>query len=237
MGVVIPAHNEAERIGDAISAVKRACAQVPASCVVVVVDDHSTDETAAVARRALAQFDGSAAVVTGQFGRASAARRAGVERFRSVVSDPANTWLLSTDADSVVPDTWIESYLDHHRRGAAAVAGIVDLTDDDDGRLIAHRWRGDYRATLADDLSHPHVHAANLGIRFDVYDEVGGFGDRDRIEDIALWRRVRGGGHATVSDASIVVATSARMTGRVQLGFGFASALGRLYGDRDVAVG
>lgn len=237
VGVVIPAHNEAQRICAAVGAVMRACDQVDASCMVVVVDDNSTDGTGQLAKAALGQFSGFAAVVTGRFGGASSARRAGVDRFRSVVSDPANTWLLSTDADSVVPDTWIESYLDHHQRGAAAVAGIVDLTDDEAGRLIAKRWRGDYGSSIAEDLSHPHVHAANLGLRLDVYDAAGGFGERDRIEDVGLWRRVRGAGHATVADSSIVVSTSARMTGRVEFGFGFASALRRLYGESDLAPG
>lgn len=234
VGVVIPAHNEVERIGDAVNAAVRACAKARASCTVVVVDDNSTDGTNAATQAALARFDQLITVVAGRFGGASSARRAGVERFRSVVSDPVNTWILSTDADSVVPDTWIESYLVHHRRGAVAVAGIVDLTDDDAGRLIGERWRGDYGSTIADDRTHPHVHAANLGIRFDVYDDAGGFGELDRIEDIELWQRVRNAGHTTVADSSIVVSTSARMTGRVESGF--ASALGRLYGDRDVVV-
>lgn len=235
VGIVIPARDEAEHIDEAVRAVGRACAKVRATCVVVVVDDSSTDGTPEVARGALADIDAIGLLVTGRYGRASTARCAGVQRLRSAATDPADTWLLSTDADSVVPDTWIESYQAHHRRGAVAVAGIVDLIDDEAGRLIGERWRGEYGATIAHDLSHPHVHAANLAIRLDVYDEVGGFAELDRIEDIDLWRRVRSAGYSTVADSSIVVATSARMTGRVEVGF--AKALHRLYGDDDVAAG
>lgn len=229
VGVVIPAHDEADLVGAAVRSVVDACNQVDASCAVVVVDDDSSDETAAAAAAALVGLRGIGTVVTGRFGRASTARRAGVERFRLLVEDPSDTWLLCTDADSVVPITWVESYLAHHRRGEVAAAGIVDLIDDEGGRSIGERWRRDYGATVAVDLTHPHVHGANLGVRLDVYDAVGGFGDLDRIEDIDLWRRVRGAGHVPVADAAIVVSTSARTTGRVDRGFAFA--LRQLYVD------
>lgn len=233
VGIVIPAHDEAELVGDAVRAVVAACGRVDATCVVVVVDDGSSDGTTEVAREALDGFAGLGSVVVGSFGRASTARCAGIDLIRAVVADPADTWVLSTDADSVVPPTWIQAYLAHHERGSVAVAGIVDLLDED--ALWGERWRRDYGATVGADLAHPHVHAANLGIRFDVYDEVGGFTDLDRIEDIDLWRKVRAAGYVPVADGSIVVSTSARFTGRVEVGF--AHALRRLYGDDQEAVG
>lgn len=229
VGVVIPAHDEADRVGNAVRSVVAACARVDATCVVVVVDDESSDDTAAIAQATLDGSSVTGTVITGAFGRASCARHVGIEQIAAMTVDPIDTWVLSTDADSVVPVTWVQSYLSHHRRGEVAAAGIVDLIDDEVGLLIGERWRRDYGATVAVDLTHPHVHAANLGVRLDVYEQVGGFGDLERAEDIDLWRRVRAAGHVPVADGSIVVSTSARMSGRVELGF--AHALQRLYDD------
>ena len=228
VGVIIPAKDESTRIRAALESVIASCARVSAPCTIVVVDDASSDDTAQIASDALRSHHGRSTVITVDVGRAGSARRTGVDAFRSDVADPSSAWVLSTDADSVVPPYWVERFMQHHTEGALAVAGVVDLTDDCDGRRIADRWIADYRPTIAADGSHPHVHAANLGVRLDAYDEVGGFRDLDRIEDIDLWDRLRSAGHLPVADASIVVSTSARADGRVRKGF--AAALGRLYG-------
>jgi hypothetical protein len=150
---------------------------------------------------------------------------------RGTVRDPGTTWVLSTDADSVVPPDWVDRHLAHARRGAVAVAGVVDLVDDADGRGIRSPWWADYGSTLHPDRTHPHVHAANLGVRLDVYDDVSGFAIDEQVEDIGLWDRLRAAGHQPIADSSIVVWTSARVDGRVVVG-GFAGALNALYRTR-----
>lgn len=228
VGVVIPARNEATRIRAAIEAVAKSCRNVTTACTIVVVDDGSSDETAVIAAETLLFHDGPSRLLRVRAGRASTARRVGCEAFGASVANPATAWVLSTDADSVVAPDWVARYLRHHERGEVAVAGIVGLLDDCDGRRIGHRWRADYGSTLAPDGGHPHVHAANLGVRLDVLDQAGGFGNSERIEDIELWDRVRALGIVPRADANIVVGTSARLDGRVRLGF--AAALERIYG-------
>ena len=229
VGVVVPARDERARIGRSLAAVSTAVAAVGATCAVVVVDDDSADGTADAARDALEAAGVRHRVITVHEHQASRARARGVEALRDLLdAAPADTWLLSTDADSVVPPDWIRRHLDHAARGALAVAGVVTLTDDLDGRRAAASWAIDYAPTVSASAGHPHVHAANLGIRLDVYDAIGGFHDLDRAEDIDLWRRVRAAGVAPVADATLAVSTSARLDGRVELGF--ASALRRLTG-------
>lgn len=228
VGVVIPARDEADGIGAAVESVVDACAAVRQRCTIVVVDDASSDGTTSVARAALYSHDGPGYVLPVRAGRASRARSAGADLFGRTIEDPTRSWMLSTDADSVVPHDWVARFLTHAAHGAVAVAGVVELIDDEDGRRVGPAWRTDYGATISADGSHPHVHAANLGVRMDVYTEAGGFAGLERAEDIDLWRRIRAIGHAPVADAGLVVATSARLAGRVEVGF--ASALQRLYG-------
>ena len=227
--VVVPASDEAEHIGAALDAVVDAAQFSDAPCVIVVVDDSSTDDTVSIAQRSLARHDGISLVVSVEAGRASRAREIGTAFVPAATGfdDPSHVWLLSTDADSVVPVDWIARHLAHARRGEVAVAGTVDLLDDHDGRRIRSAWSADYGATITAERTHPHVHAANLGVRLDVFSQVGGFGDDERAEDLDLWRRLRAAGHVPVADADIVVGTSARPFGRVELGF--AGALRRLY--------
>ena len=227
VGIVMPARDERARIGRALTAVLCAIDAVDVTCTVVVVDDGSVDGTASIAHEVLADHDPRHLVLPICEHQASRARAAGVDALRHVVgADAAATWLLSTDADSIVPADWVRRHLDHAARGALAVAGVVSLIDDPDGRRAAATWERDYGATLIAADGHPHVHAANLGLRLDVYDAIGGFADLDRAEDIDLWRRLRAAGIRPVADAATSVATSARLDGRVALGF--AAALRRL---------
>lgn len=228
VGVVIPACNEVSTIGAAVASVAAACAGVEPRCTIVVVDDGSSDRTADAAQDALTGHDGPGFVISVRAGRASRARAVGGDLFADTVDCWASAWLLSTDADSVVREDWVGRYLVHAGNGAVAVAGVVGLIDDEDGRRVGRAWWDDYGATIASDRSHPHVHAANLGVRLDTYRAVGGFSDLERAEDIDLWRRIREAGHETVADADLVVDTSARLSGRVEVGF--AAALQRLYG-------
>lgn len=227
VGVVIPASNEASTVGAAVASVAAACAGVQQRCTIVVVDDGSSDRTSHAAQEALTGHAGPGFVISVRAGRASRARAAGSDLLSDTIDRWGSAWLLSTDADSIVRTDWVRRYLAHAEAGAVAVAGVVGLIDDEDGRRVGRAWWDDYGATIASDRTHPHVHAANLGVRLDIYREVGGFGDLERAEDIDLWRRIRAAGHRTVADADLVVDTSARLSGRVEVGF--AAALQRLY--------
>jgi hypothetical protein len=237
VAVVVPARDESHCVARSIAAIARAARRaVGVSGGVVGGDDARTATTRAVAEQALTANEVSGCVVRTLAGSASMARRAGVAEVVRTTPRPERCWVLSTDADSEVPIDWIERYLQHAERGAVAVAGVVDLIDDHDAAGFVDRWRSDYGATLGDDGRHPHVHAANLGVRLDAYVRVGGFGDLARAEDIDLWRRLRSIGVEPVADASIVVWTSGRRHGRVAQGFAHALALAYPTDDGSVAA-
>ena len=104
--VVVPAHNERDRLPACLASVAAAADQVAVPVTVVVVLDACTDRSEdAIARpvRALS--------VSGR--NVGAARAAGFAA--AAPRSDARTWLATTDADSVVPTTWLADQAVHHR--------------------------------------------------------------------------------------------------------------------------
>lgn len=104
MGVVVPAHDEEDLLPLCLASVREAAQALRGTQVhLVVVADACRDLTAQVARR------GGASVVTVEARNVGAARAAGVREVlrRTRHLDPADVWLATTDADSVVPAGWL----------------------------------------------------------------------------------------------------------------------------------
>lgn len=228
VGVVVPARDEDDRIEACLTSIERSLAATPGIVGhLVVVADACDDRTAEVAERTLL---GSGEVVAAHLGNVGAARRLGTARaLRRLAQaaeghgrglDARRTWLLTTDADTVVPEGWVASHLRLADAGAAAVAGIVRLGLPDDVETPATlREAFDRGYPLHPDGTHPHVHGANLGVRADAYRAVGGWAGLATAEDHALWDRLRAHGWPTVSAIDPWVATSARLVGRAPAGF------------------
>jgi GT2 family glycosyltransferase len=66
---------------------------------------------------------------------------------------------------------------------------------------------------------HGHVHGANLGIRADLYQRLGGFDAAVVNEDVDLIRRARRHGVEIRWALDMAVRTSSRAVGRAPLGF------------------
>ncbi len=223
VAVVVPAHDEAPRIGSCLRSVLASLehASVAASSVVVVAD-RCNDGTARVAREVLGVAGDVVSVETGNVGAArrvgtsSAVRRLGALGPWSGLLD--RVWLLSTDADTIVPARWVASHLAIADDGAAAVAGVVDVDS-----FVEHppgtadRFAAQYLQHR--DGSHPHVHGANLGVRADAYESVGGWPLAATGEDHRLWDALRSAGWPVVSSIDPRVTTSGRREGRAPDGF------------------
>jgi len=229
VGVVVPANDEAERIGSCLAALRRSLTAVERQGVrhrTVVVADACRDRTAREARAALA---GWGEVVEVRVRNAGAARAVGVERLleRLAASPLERLWLASTDADTVVPDDWVARQLRLADAGAVATAGVVAVdTFDGHPADVQTRFRSAYDGPR--DEQHPHVHGANLGVRGDAYVAVGGWLPLAVGEDHELWRALTDRGFETASPRSLTVTTSGRATGRAP--GGFADSLLALHG-------
>jgi len=223
MAVLIPARDEEALLPPCLNSILRARTLLPSevSCEIVVAVDRSTDRTLAIARRMLRHCGFALVVQAGVVGIARA--RAAEAALNRYAGDPARCWLANTDADCIVPESWLIDQLLLAKNGAQAVAGTVDVDDFSEHRSgVDRRFRETY--LVHPDGTHPHVHGANLGIRADVYLQAGGWAPLPTAEDHDLWNRLAQLPCRRMSVARLQVLTSGRRAGRAPHGFAQALA-------------
>jgi glycosyltransferase involved in cell wall biosynthesis len=236
LAVVVPAHNEELLLGPCLRSVQAALARSARPAVIVVVAHRCTDRTEKLAREILAE--GGGVVLVDDSPNVATARAAGAARALDLLSSrsipgmaPERSWLLSTDADSVVPTSWIADLGRYIDRGVAAVAGLVQVQGWEGASPAA---REAYRAIVAAGIrlahhgvsNHDHVYAANLAVRFDAYLDVGGWPNRVPGEDTALIEALRRNHWPVATPTDVWVRTSGRRAPRASGGLG--SLLDRL---------
>lgn len=224
---VVPAHDEEELIGACLDALLVARAAVlrlrPELQVgIVVVLDDCRDDTARIVRERLAGFDPEEAVTVVIDERSvGAARRAGVAAAvrsgaaGSVAVDVSERWIANTDADSRVPEDWFSVHADAFDDGVDVLLGTVrpnftDFSERDIGRWMETHPPGHLPGN---------VHGANLGVRADRLDELGGFRELAEHEDVDLVERARAAGLRVVPRLDAPVETSGRRRGRTPGGY------------------
>jgi hypothetical protein len=189
LSVIVPAHNGARFLDQTLSAL-RSSTLAPERWELVVVDDASSDETAAVAGR----YSDSVVRLSGKPHGPAYVRNRGFENSRGEV-------LVFIDADVAVHPETLSRFAELFARneGLSAAFGSYDATPSSPGTVSQYR-----------NLLHHHVHQSAGGeaetfwagcgaIRRQVFAEVGHFDEsrypRPQIEDIELGRRVRRAGH------------------------------------------
>ena len=220
--VVVPARNEELLIGRCLDGLDRARRRLQrrrpdVAVEVVVVLDACTDGTADVVAR-----HGGVTVLTVGAARVGAARHAGIRHvlersgtdLQRRVDDGAH-WVTNTDADSVVPSSWLVDQLVLAEAGHDVVVGVVEPEPTELAADVLARWRGRHRLVEG----HGHVHGANLAFRVSTYLAGGGFEPLPVHEDVRLVDRMRVGGARIAATARLRVRTSARTTGRAPQGF------------------
>lgn len=214
IGVVVPAHNEQDLLPCCLASLRRAAQALHGPQVhLVVVADACRDRTAEVARR------GGAAVVTIGARSVGAARAAGVREVlrRTGHLDPAEVWLATTDADTLVPVPWLCQQVRYANQGWDAVAGTIRVADWSGYRPdVRSLFRRRYGSGTG---KHPHVHGANLGFRATAYLRAGGFPEQPTAEDHALIAALTANGSPVQRTRALTVVTSARREGRAPHGF------------------
>ena len=119
VSVVVAARNEAARIGDCLQSLRTQ--DYPSdSYEIIVVDDHSSDGTAAIVE----QWEDAAVAVqlvqSADRGSKKAALQTGVEVARGDI-------ILTTDADCQVPSGWIRGLVAHFGPGVGMVIGVAQI--------------------------------------------------------------------------------------------------------------
>ena len=132
VGVVVPARNEAALLGrclDSIDAAARLVARDGLEVVCAVVLDACADASRAVAERALATHDAPHRDRLWERRSRSSGRHCGASEHFCVIIRPPRIWVATTDADTVVPKSWLSEQVRYADQGADAVAGIVEVAD------------------------------------------------------------------------------------------------------------
>lgn len=220
VAVVVPAADEAHRIGRCLRSVRVALSRVSGPgrlCLSVLVLDGCTDDTETEALAA----DGDVTLVRVEGRCVGAARRAGTDRALALLGDlpPHEVWLASTDADGTVPGHWLTSQLRYAARGLEAIAGLVTVSDWGERSPEVARRFALYLEATGSGQGHPHVHGANLGMTALGYQRAGGWQSLCSGEDTALWRALGESGARRAHVDDVVVTTSARRDSRAPAGF------------------
>lgn len=229
-GVVVPAHNEEDRLGACLAAVREAARAVEIPVHMIVAADACTDNTAAVAAA-------RGVLVAGLYAcNAGAARAAGATELlrRMAATDPAAIWLATTDADTIVPPGWLHRQLSYAAQGWDVVLGSVTATDWNEHPPNAPAV---FTATPESGTGpRADVSGVNLGIRASAYIAAGGFQALRTGEEHALFMAATRARCQILQASDISVLTAARRRVRVHRGFSdLLYALGR-EPDRGIGV-
>lgn len=244
--VVVPAQDEERLVGptlrdvcDSLDLARRR--GLVNACTVEVVAHRCTDATAVRARAALLGRHRGQVTRDDRSGTVGEVRDSGARRgLDRLAAHPARTWVLSTDADTLVGAEWVSRILT--ASAEASAVGVVGLAALD-------RWRGTAQAEAAYGRllrsktydgnrgllhQHDHVYGANLAVRADAYLDVGGFPHVPHGEDQALVDALAARGHRLLRTRSVTVVTSGRLRGRAT--HGLAHHLARLDAEPHMAA-
>ncbi len=207
VSVIVPARNEEACLADCL---RTLVGQHDVSCEIIVVDDHSTDATAAIAEGFPVRVITANPLPPGWSGKCNAAwsgaRKAAIGK-----------WLLFTDADTRHSSSSIASGV---REAQEFGAALLSYSPKQEVRSFAERaLMPVVFAELAEtyppkEVCNPQspVAAANgqyLLIRRDVYEAVGGHASVAKaiLEDVELAKRVKQAGYTLRFRVSDVVST------------------------------
>jgi GT2 family glycosyltransferase len=187
---------------------------------VIVVDDGSTDDTAAVA----GEFDV----------RLIRTPNAGLGAARNVGAAAATGEILAYLDDDAWPDPhWVHYLADTLDRNGSAAVGGPNIPPPDANAVaesVAHSPGGPIHV-LTSDTEAEHIPGCNFSIRKDVLEELGGFDPQFRAagDDVDLCWRLQEAGHRISFNPAAMVwhhrRSSMRAYWRQQRGYGRAEAL------------
>ncbi|QJX48075.1 glycosyltransferase [Hymenobacter taeanensis] len=135
VSILIAARNEQAAIGRCLLAI-RALQYPPERVEVLLGDDASTDDTAAVAQAAMAGYAGTFRVVPIRENLGTARGKANV--LAHLTRTASTEYFFITDADIAVPPTWLQGLLAHARTGVGIVTGLTLV----EGPRLFHHIQG-----------------------------------------------------------------------------------------------
>jgi glycosyltransferase involved in cell wall biosynthesis len=207
IGVIVPVHNEEQLLDECIESLRAAAFHAGLGneeVTILIVLDDCTDASLYIAQ------------AHGVLTLACTHRNVGKTRAHGAQNLLARNarWLAFTDADSVVPHTWLADQVGFN---VDAVCGLVDVSDWSEHSI---RVRERYHINYHPVEGHRHIHGANLGVSSEAYRKAGGFKALPAHEDVQLVADLERTGANILWTAVNRVTTSARKNCRCREGFG-----------------
>jgi glucosyl-3-phosphoglycerate synthase len=232
--VVIPARDEAERIGACLRSLADQHGVSHEQYELLIVLDGCRDDTYGevielAAREPALRLH---AIVLAEAEGVGRARRRGMDLAcaRLLGLGRGDGLIASTDADSVVAADWLSAQLALAQSGADAIGGYIELHPEELEALGAEalserELRAAERLSMVLALEGPAALAehhqfsgASLALTAATYERCGGLPVRAALEDEALEQELRARGVAIHRSRSVRVSTSARTNGRAPRG-------------------
>jgi len=177
--VIIPAYNEEALLAKTLRSLREAMAASGRTGILVVVDNHSTDGTAAVA-----EAEGADRVVFEAHNQIARARNAGAATTEA-------PWLVFVDADTCVEPETLRLALDDLERGRAVGGGALVVTDEPVGGIVGWLVRTWNRVAS----TFGYAAGSFFYCRRDAFEAVGGFDETVYAgEEVWLARRLKAWG-------------------------------------------
>jgi len=196
--VIIPARNEEDNIGECLRSVLTQ--DYPAELFeVIVVDDHSTDNTAGIVNEWKACYNNLRLINLAEHLDAGSANSYKKKSIETAASQSSGEWIVTTDADCIVKEKWLSLY-DAFIQKNKPVFIAAPVMFSNNGSFLSVFQLLDFislQAITAASVSagyHSMCNGANIAYRKDVFEEVGRFAGIDHIasgDDMLLMYKIK----------------------------------------------
>ena len=190
ISIIIPARNEEENISHLLEAIEEQ--SYPSGLIeVIVVDDQSTDQTAAI----VSSFPHVKLLRLSSDIQQSHKKRA----IEFGIANASHEWILTTDADCIPPVNWVAQIAAFAaEKDPVLIVAPVRMEDHDTVSSFFQTMDFMVLQTITGAMVHRRImsmcNGANLAYRKSVFHEVGGFSGIDHIasgDDMLLMHKIR----------------------------------------------
>jgi cellulose synthase/poly-beta-1,6-N-acetylglucosamine synthase-like glycosyltransferase len=196
--IIIPARNEEDSIGACIESIFKQ--DYPENLFeVIVIDDHSTDNTSKVIIDLLERFSSLKLIRLAEAIQGKLLNAYKKKAIDMAINQTSGEWIVTTDADCLVTSEWLksfDSYIQQH--DPALVAGPVKFNNN--GSFVSLfqcldflSLQGITAAAVSAD-QHSMCNGANLAYKKSAYYEVNGFKGIDNLasgDDMLLMHKIK----------------------------------------------
>ena len=195
--IIIPARNEANIIHECLHSVLSQNYD-RGKFEVLLIDDHSTDETALIAERLTEKFSNLKVLRLGNILQGKQLNSYKKKAIEVAVQYALHDWIITTDADCLVSKNWLQCFHQFiQKKNPVFIAAPVACTNK--GTFVSLFQSLDFMslqgitAAAVHHRFHSMCNGANLAYLKKVFTEVGGFAGIDKIasgDDMLLMHKI-----------------------------------------------